>query len=63
LLPHSGNVDWDAAMGIFSNAKNDLPVVLELREQSANAPSLADATTAFEKLEQSLAAKRSAANS
>lgn len=63
LLPHGGNVDWDLAMGLLSNAQNDLPVVLEVREQSANAPSLADATVAFEKLEQSLAAKRSAANS
>ena len=63
LLPHSGNVDWDAAMGILSSAQQDLPVVLEVRAQSANAPSLADATAAFEKLEQSLAAKRSAANS
>ena len=63
LLPRSGNIDWDAAMGVFPNAQHDLPVVLELREQSANAPSLADATAAFEKLEQSLAAKRSAANS
>lgn len=63
LLPHSGNVDWDAAMGVLSSAKQDLPIVLEVRAQSANAPSLADATAAFEKLEQSLAAKRSAANS
>ncbi|MFZ0334834.1 MAG: sugar phosphate isomerase/epimerase family protein [Candidatus Acidiferrales bacterium] len=63
LLPHSGNVDWDAAMGVLSSAQQDLPIVLEVRAQSANAPSLADATAAFEKLEQSLAAKRSAANS
>ncbi len=63
LLPHSGNVDWDAAMGLFSSAQQDLPIVLEVRAQPANAPSLADATAAFEKLEQSLAAKRSAANS
>lgn len=63
LLPHSGSVDWDLAMGLFSNSQQDLPIVLELRAQSATAPSLADATTAFEKLEQSLTAKRSAANS
>jgi sugar phosphate isomerase/epimerase len=63
LLPHSGNIDWDAAMGVVSGGQNDLPVVLELRAQSANAPSLAAATAAFEKLEQSIAAKRSAANS
>jgi sugar phosphate isomerase/epimerase len=63
LLPHSGNVDWDAAMGLFSNSQHDLPIVLELRAQSAMAPSLADATTAFEKLEQSFTAKRTAANS
>ncbi|HEV2422336.1 MAG TPA: sugar phosphate isomerase/epimerase family protein [Candidatus Acidoferrales bacterium] len=63
LLPHSGKIDWDAAMGLLSGTGHDLPVVLELRAQSSTAPSLADATTAFEKLEQSLAAKRSAANS
>lgn len=63
LLPHNGNVDWDLAMGLLSHGQHDLPVVLELRAQSATSPSLADATTAFEKLEQSLAAKRSAANS
>jgi len=63
LLPYSGKIDWDAAMGSVAAGETDLPVVLELRMQSAGAPSLADATAAFEKLEQSIAARRSAANS
>lgn len=63
LLPYSGKVDWDAAMGLLFASPSELPIVLELRAQSGNAPTLADATAAFEKLEQSIAAKRTAANS
>ncbi|HVB08142.1 MAG TPA: TIM barrel protein, partial [Candidatus Acidoferrales bacterium] len=62
LRPYSGNIDWDAALGILAAAPSSLPMVLELREQSGQAPSLADATAAFEKLEQGLEAKRSAAH-
>lgn len=62
LAPYSGNIDWDAALGAIASPENSLPFVLELREQSAQAPSLADATAAFEKLEQALAAKRTAAH-
>jgi sugar phosphate isomerase/epimerase len=61
LLPYEGKIDWDAALGVLAAALNPLPVILELREQSAHAPTLADATAAFEKLEQALATKRSAA--
>lgn len=62
LLPYSGTVDWDAAMGILCGGDAEFPVALEVREQAANAPSLADLTAAFEKLEKSIAAKRSVAN-
>jgi sugar phosphate isomerase/epimerase len=62
LAPYGGNIDWDAALGVIATPENSLPFVLELREQSAQAPSLADATAAFEKLEQALAAKRTAAH-
>ncbi|MGB7024805.1 MAG: TIM barrel protein, partial [Candidatus Acidiferrales bacterium] len=62
LIPYNGKIDWDAALGILAAAPSPLPMVLELREQSASAPSLADATAAFEKLEQGLAAKRAAAH-
>jgi len=62
LLPYSGTIDWDAALGILAAMPSEFPMALELREQSAHAPSLADATAAFEKLEQGLAAKRSAAH-
>jgi len=61
LVPYNGKIDWDATLGILAAAPSPLPMVLELREQSSSAPSLADATAAFEKLEQSLAAKRAAA--
>lgn len=63
LLPFSGKIDWDAAMSLLSSEKEDFPVALELRAQNATAPSLAEATAAFEKLERSLAARHSAANS
>ena len=63
LLPYSGTVDWDAAMGILCGGETEFPVAIEVRAQAANAPSLADVTAAFEKLEKSIAAKRSAANS
>ena len=62
LAPYGGSIDWDAALGVIASPENSLPFVLELREQSAQAPSLADATAAFEKLEQALAAKRTAAH-
>ncbi len=63
LLPYNGTVDWDAAMGLLCGGDAEFPVALEARAQAANAPSLADVTAAFEKLEKSIAAKRSTANS
>ena len=63
LLPYKGTVDWDAAMGILCGGDAEFPLVIEARAQAANAPSLADVTAAFEKLEKSIAAKRSVANS
>lgn len=63
LLPHSGTVDWDAAMSAVCSGTGEFPVVLEVRAQSAAVPSLADATAAFEKLEKFIEAKRTAANS
>ncbi len=63
LLPYNGTVDWDAAMGILCGGDAEFPVALEARAQAANAPSLADVTAVFEKLEKSIAAKRSVMNS
>lgn len=61
LAPYEGTIDWDATLGALAGAPKPLPAVLELREQSAHGPSLADAMAAFEKLDQALAAIRSAA--
>jgi sugar phosphate isomerase/epimerase len=62
LLPFEGKINWDTAFDVLSASLHAQPVILEFREQSAHAPSLADAIAAFEKLEQALAAKRSAAH-
>ncbi|HEV2490284.1 MAG TPA: sugar phosphate isomerase/epimerase family protein [Candidatus Acidoferrales bacterium] len=62
LLPFQGKINWDVALDVLSPSFNSLPVILEFREQSAQAPSLADAIAAFEKLEQALAAKRTTAH-
>lgn len=62
LLPFAGKINWEAALDVLAASFHSLPIVLEFREQSANAPSLSDAIAAFEKLEQALAAKRSAAH-
>ena len=62
LLPFQGKINWDSALDVLAACFHSLPVILEFREQSANAPALSDAIAAFEKLEQALAAKRSAAH-
>jgi sugar phosphate isomerase/epimerase len=58
LLPFEGTIDWDAALSSFAAAPQPLPLVLELKEQSAGAPALDQVRTAFEKLEKNLEAKR-----
>jgi sugar phosphate isomerase/epimerase len=62
LLPFKGNINWDSALDVLAPSFHSLAVILEFREQSASAPTLSDAIAAFEKLEQALAAKRSAAH-
>jgi sugar phosphate isomerase/epimerase len=62
LLPFEGKINWDAALDVLSPSFHSLPVILEFRELSAHGPSLADAIAAFEKLDQALAAKRTAAH-
>ena len=62
LLPFQGKISWDSAIDALSASLHSLPVILEFREQSAHGPSLTEAIAAFEKLEQALAAKRTAAH-
>jgi sugar phosphate isomerase/epimerase len=57
LLPHSGTVDWDAALGAIGGASEALPIVLELKEQGAGSPTLDQIRNAFDDLEKILGTK------
>ena len=58
LMPYDGTIDWDAALGAISGAEGPLPIVLELKEQSANHPAPDEMCAAFDKLEKGLEARR-----
>lgn len=58
LLPYDGTIDWDAALKTLASAPDPLPLVLELKEQSAASPSLEEARAAVDKLEKAIEAKR-----
>lgn len=51
LLPWNGTIDWNAALTMLEGAPQPLPIVLELKEQSAGTPSLVEAQAAFDKIE------------
>jgi sugar phosphate isomerase/epimerase len=57
LLPFEGGIDWDVALGALSTASHPLPIVLELKEQSAGQPSLDQVHAVFDKLEKTFEAK------
>ncbi len=57
LLPHSGTIDWDAALGALGGACDALPIVLELKEQGAGSPTLDQIRTAFDNLEKTFETK------
>jgi sugar phosphate isomerase/epimerase len=57
LLPYEGKIDWDAAFEGFAGAPEPLPLVLELKEQSALSPSLDQVREVFDKIEQHLEKK------
>jgi sugar phosphate isomerase/epimerase len=59
LLPYDGTIDWDATLGLFSAASQPLPIVLELKEQTAGGPVLDQVRAAFDKIEEKLDGKRS----
>jgi sugar phosphate isomerase/epimerase len=51
LFPYSGTIDWGAALRALRSASEDLPLVLEVREQAADSQPLERATAAFVRLE------------
>lgn len=51
LVPFDGSIDWPAAFAVLATAPQPLPVVLELKEQTAVAPSVDQAIAAFDRLE------------
>lgn len=61
LLPYEGAIDWDAALASLATAPEPLPIVLELKEQSAGTPSLEQARAAFDRLESQFAPHSSTA--
>lgn len=54
LLPYDGDIDWDAALNMFARAPQELPLVLELKEQTSGVSGGAGAsgTTGIPRLEQ-----------
>jgi sugar phosphate isomerase/epimerase len=54
LLPAEGTIDWEEAIAEFAAAPEPLPLVLELKEVSAGAPSLDAIRAAFDKIEKQL---------
>jgi sugar phosphate isomerase/epimerase len=54
LLPYEGTIDWDATLGLFSGAYQPLPIVLELKEQTAGGPVLDHVRATFDKIEENL---------
>lgn len=57
LLPYEGSIDWDEALDLFSRAPEALPIVIELKEQSAGGPVLDRVRAAFDKIEENLSGK------
>lgn len=54
LFPYSGTIDWGAALRALRSANEDLPLVLEVREQAADSQPLERATAAFVRLERAI---------
>jgi sugar phosphate isomerase/epimerase len=59
LLPWNGTIGWDAALAEFSAAPEPLPLVLELKETLAGAPSLDDVRAVFDRIEKQFEEKGS----
>jgi sugar phosphate isomerase/epimerase len=54
LLPHEGNIDWRMALGLLARGPQLIPMVVELKEQSAGAPTLSQIGAAFDSLEKDI---------
>jgi len=54
LLPYTGDIDWNAALGALGKVLEPLPLVLELKEQTYGKPALAEIRAVFDKLERNL---------
>jgi sugar phosphate isomerase/epimerase len=57
-LPYEGTIDWDATLKILASAPKELPIVLELKEQGANSPSLSQIAAVFDKIENNFTSKK-----
>lgn len=51
LFPYSGTIDWDATLRVLRSAAEDLPLVLEIREQGTDSQPLEKIAAAFARLE------------
>jgi sugar phosphate isomerase/epimerase len=51
LFPYSGTIDWDDTLRALRSSSEELPLVLEIREQGADAHPLKKAAAAFARLE------------
>jgi sugar phosphate isomerase/epimerase len=49
LLPYTGTIDWDAALGALRNAPQPVAMVLELKAQADSAPTLDQIRATFDK--------------
>ena len=58
LLPYDGTIDWDAALGMLDGAPQPLPIVLELKEHGSGAPTLGQAQSVFDKIENNFEGRR-----
>lgn len=54
LFPYSGTINWDAALRALRSSSEDLPLVLEVREQAGDSQPLEKASAAFVRLERAL---------
>jgi sugar phosphate isomerase/epimerase len=62
LLPHEGTIDWDAALGALAELPQTLDMVLEIKEQPGNKPTLDDIREAFDRLEEEFEEKRASSS-
>jgi sugar phosphate isomerase/epimerase len=62
LLPFEGTINWDGFLEKIGGLTLDVPLVMELKEQSPGMPGPPQAAAAFDEIERRLAARTSAAS-